>query len=292
MMSEQELHCPAPAKINLFLHVTGRRPDGYHLLQSAFRMLDRADDIVLRRRGDGEVTRSSDLPGVPAEQDLVVRAARLMQARTGCRLGVDIAVTKRLPMGGGLGGGSSDAASVMLGLNRLWGLDVPRASLQEWGLSLGADVPFFLFGRTALAEGVGEQLRPLNLPPAWYVVVEPPVSVPTPQIFAAKELTRDSKPLIMSGFPAKDCWAIENEARNDLQPVACGLYPPVREALDALAAYGVPRMSGSGACVFLACESKAAARKVEVALADRWTVWVAASLERHPLWDAAGEQKV
>lgn len=283
-MGETELHVLAPAKINLFLHVTGRRADGYHLLQTAFRLLDRGDDIVLRLRQDGDVTRSSELAGVPPEQDLVVRAARLMQAQTGCRLGVDIAVTKRLPMGGGLGGGSSDAASVMLGLNRLWSLEVPRATLQEWALPLGADVPFFIYGQTALAEGVGEQLVPLSLPAAWYVVVEPPVSVPTPQIFASRELTRDSKPLIMSGFPAKDKLVVENDARNDLQPVACALYPPVQDALDALARFGRPRMSGSGACVFLACESESAAREVEAALADEWKVWIAASLERHPLW--------
>lgn len=283
-MSEELLRCPAPAKINLFLHVTGRRPDGYHLLQTAFRLVDRADIVTLRLRHDGCITRSSELPGVPAEQDLVVRAARLMQEKTGCRLGVDIAVEKSLPMGGGLGGGSSDAASVMLGLNRLWSLGVPRATLQGWGLSLGADVPFFLFGRTALAQGVGEDLQPLLLPPAWYVVVEPPVAVPTAQIFASRELTRDSKLIIMPGFPEQDIRVIGNEARNDLQPVVCGLYPPVQQALGALAEFGAPRMSGSGACVFLPCESAEQAQAVVAALSSTWRAWAAPALERHPLY--------
>lgn len=183
----QPLCVPAPAKINLFLHIVGRRPDGYHLLQTAFRMLDWGDEITLQRRDDGLILRTSDVPGVPAESDLVVRAARALQAASGSRFGADIGVLKRIPMGGGLGGGSSDAASVLLALNRLWGCGLSRQALQDLGLKLGADVPFFIFGETAFAEGVGEALRPLAVPPAWYVVVAPPVSVPTAEIFSAKE---------------------------------------------------------------------------------------------------------
>ena len=190
----------APAKINLFLHVVGRRPDGYHLLETAFRMLSRGDWITLTLREDGEIHRTSALAGVAEESDLVVRAARLMKTNTNCRFGVDIAVEKKLPMGGGLGGGSSDAASVMLGLNRLWALGLSRGTLQQWGLTLGADVPFFLFGQSAFAQGVGEKLQPIALAPASYVVIEPPVAVPTQKIFTADDLTRDTEPTIIARF--------------------------------------------------------------------------------------------
>ncbi len=170
---------PAPAKLNLFLHVVGRRPDGYHLLQSAFALIDAADRLRFAVRGDGGIRRVSDLPGVPAESDLVVRAARLLQAETGTALGADIEVEKHLPMGGGVGGGSSDAATTLLALNRLWGTRLSRPALQALGARLGADVPFFVFGRNAWVEGVGERLAPLELPPAWYLVLVPPVAVPT-----------------------------------------------------------------------------------------------------------------
>ncbi|MDQ7989707.1 MAG: 4-(cytidine 5'-diphospho)-2-C-methyl-D-erythritol kinase [Candidatus Dactylopiibacterium sp.] len=277
-------HCPAPAKINLFLHVTGRRDDGYHLLQTAFRMIDRGDSLSFARRDDARIERANDVPGVPAEADLVVRAARLLQARTGCGLGATIRVDKRLPMGGGLGGGSSDAATTLLALNRLWGLDCTRAELQEWALALGADVPFFIFGETAWAEGVGETLRPLALPAAHYVVVEPPVSVPTAEIFRQKELTRDTSVLIMPGFAAAQTQAfLEQRGRNDLQAVACRLYPQVQGAIDALGRFGTARMSGSGACVFLACANEKQASAVVDALQDEWKAWHAPALDRHPM---------
>lgn len=295
-MSGATLACTAPAKINLFLHVTGRRADGYHFLETAFRMLDRCDQLVLERRADGLVRRISDLAGVPHDSDLVVRAARLLQAHTGCTFGVDIALEKHLPMGGGLGGGSSDAASVLLGLNRLWGLNLPRASLQELGLALGADVPFFIFGQSAFAAGVGEALRPLPLAPAWYVVVEPPVSISTAEIFCAEGLTRNTETIIMPGFVEQqliECFAKQGSGsselfgRNDLQPVACQRYPVVQAAIDALSEFGQARMSGSGACVFLPCGSAEEAAQVENALKADWRVWFAPGLDQHPFYDYA-----
>lgn len=270
----------APAKINLFLHVVGRRPDGYHLLETAFRMLSHGDWITLARREDGQIHRTSALDGVPEESDLVVRAARLMQQKTGSPLGVDIAVEKKLPMGGGLGGGSSDAASVMLGLNRLWGLGLSRETLQQWGLTLGADVPFFLFGRSAFAQGVGEELQPLALAPASYVVVEPPIAVPTAEIFTADDLTRDTEPTIIARFP-------ELPTRNDLEPVARRLFPEVDAAIEMLGTFGEARMSGSGSSVFLPCADAAEARKLVAKLPSRTRAWIADSLDKHPLFDWA-----
>lgn len=266
----------APAKINLFLHIVGRRPDGYHLLQTAFRMLDWGDDIVLRRRDDGAIVRTSEVPGVPAEADLVVRAARALQAASGSRFGADIGVLKRIPMGGGLGGGSSDAATVLLGLNRLWGCGLSRAQLQALGLRLGADVPFFVFGETAFAEGVGEELQPLSVPPAWYVLVAPAASVPTVEIFSEPGLTRDSKPIIMHDFAART-------TRNDMQAVVCNRFPVVAASLEWLSRYGDARMSGSGACVFASFGSREAAMQVVAEAPEGWRVWMAEGLDEHPL---------
>ena len=274
----QPLCVPAPAKINLFLHIVGRRPDGYHLLQTAFRMLDWGDEITLQRRDDGLIVRTTGVPGVPAESDLVVRAARALQAASGSRFGADIGVLKRIPMGGGLGGGSSDAASVLLALNRLWACGLSRQALQDLGLKLGADVPFFIFGETAFAEGVGDALSPLAVPPAWYVMVAPPVSVPTAEIFSAKELTRNTEILIMQGFAA-------HKARNDMQAVVCMKYPEVAEALDWLSLHGAARMSGSGACLFAPFDSEGQARQVAASAPSGWNVWVAQGLDRHPLKD-------
>lgn len=274
----QPLRVPAPAKINLFLHIVGRRPDGYHLLQTAFRMLDWGDEITLRRRDDGLIVRTNDVPGVPAEADLVVRAARALQAASGSPFGAEIGVLKRIPMGGGLGGGSSDAASVLLALNRLWGCGLSRKALREIGLKLGADVPFFIFGETAFAEGVGEALSPLAVPPAWYVMVAPPVSVPTAEIFSTKELTRDTEILIMQGFAA-------HKTRNDMQAVVCVKYPEVAESLEWLSQYGDARMSGSGACLFAPFDTEERARQVAASAPSGWKVWVAQGLDRHPLKD-------
>lgn len=271
---------PAPAKLNLFLHVVRRRPDGYHLLQSVFRFIDYGDSLHFQVRSDSQVMRSTELAGVDPDKDLVVRAARLLQAHTGCRLGVEIAVEKRLPMGGGLGGGSSDAATTLLALNRLWQLHLPRAELQQLGLQLGADVPVFVFGESAFAEGVGERLQAIRLPPAWYVVLVPPVSVPTAEIFAAPELTRNTTsikiPLLLTA-----------ELHNDLQAVVCRRYPKVAEYLDWLGQHGTARMTGSGACVFAEFGSEDEASQILRRKPAEWQGFVARGLDRHPLWDYA-----
>ena len=269
---------PAPAKLNLFLHVVGRRADGYHLLQSVFRLIDRADTVRLSLREDGRVVREGDLPGVPEDRDLTVRAARLLQPYAPAGAGVGIRLEKVLPMGGGLGGGSSDAATVLLALNRLWRIDLPRDTLQKLALQLGADVPVFVFGQTAFAEGVGEILHPVGAPPAWYVVLTPPVEVPTATIFSAPELTRDTPPIKMAPFSA-------GRGRNDLQPVVVARHPEVARHLDWLAQFGDARMTGSGACVFASFETEGAARDVLRRLPGTMRGFVARGLDRHPLYD-------
>ncbi|MFN3986223.1 MAG: 4-(cytidine 5'-diphospho)-2-C-methyl-D-erythritol kinase [Rhodocyclaceae bacterium] len=270
--------CPAPAKLNLFLHVTGRRDDGYHLLQTAFRMIDLCDRLSFERRDDGDVRRSPAISGVPAEHDLCVRAARLLQQATGCRLGADITLHKHIPMGGGLGGGSSDAATTLIALNRLWGTGLDRSELARLALALGADVPFFIFGEDAFAEGVGERLQPIALPPAWYVVVSPGVEVPTAEIFRAEDLTRNSEPIRIADF-------VMSTARNDLQAVACRLYPEVGSAVEWLAQHAPARMTGSGACVFAEAGSQAAAEAIASSCPARWRAWAVRGMIRHPLYD-------
>ena len=269
---------PAPAKINLFLHVVGRRSNGYHLLQTVFRFLDRADTLSFSPRADGVVCLTTPLPGVPAEQDLTVRAARSLQSLAPRRLGVNIRVDKRLPMGGGLGGGSSDAATVLLALNQLWDLNLPGAELQRLGLLLGADVPIFLHGRAAFAEGVGERFSAVDLSasPAWYLVLVPRVAVPTAQIFAAPTLCRDTPVLA----PAE--WR-PGQGHNDLEAVACVLYPELRRYLDLLRTFGAARMSGSGACVFADFATQEAAEAALAQLPSDIEGFVARGLDRHPL---------
>lgn len=269
---------PAPAKLNLFLHVIGRRADGYHLLQSVFRFIDRSDTVHLTLRADGRVVRETDLPGVPEDRDLTVRAARLLQPHAPAGAGVGIRVDKVLPMGGGLGGGSSDAATVLLALNRLWQVNLSRPALQALGLQLGADVPVFVFGQTAFAEGVGEILHPVSAPPAWYVVLTPPVEVPTAAVFAAPELTRDTPRLKIAPFST-------GAGRNDLQPVVLLRYPEVARHLEWLAQFGEARMTGSGACVFATFGTEAAAREVLARLPATMQGFVAQGLDRHPLYD-------
>lgn len=271
---------PAPAKLNLFLHVVGRRTDGYHLLQTVFRLIDLGDVVWLGLRSDGQVVRLTELPRVPEDLDLTVRAARLLKARTGCRLGADIRLEKHLPMGGGLGGGSSDAATVLLALNRLWDVNLPRTVLQELAMELGADVPVFVFGQSAFAEGVGEKLAPISLPPAWYVVLTPPVEVATKAVFAAPELTRNTSPIKIPDFLA-------GAGGNDLQPVVAGKYPEVARHLAWLEQFGQARMTGSGACVFLAVEDEARARGIVEKLPRDMQGFAARGLDRHPLYDLA-----
>jgi 4-diphosphocytidyl-2-C-methyl-D-erythritol kinase len=273
---------PAPAKINLFLRITGRRPDGYHLLQSVFILIDRCDQVRLAVRADGRIRRVNEVPGVPEDQDLAVRAARALQAASGCRLGADIEVEKHIPMGGGLGGGSSDAATVLVALDRLWQLGRGARSLMDLGARLGADVPFFLYGRSAWVEGIGERLSAIDVPPRWYVVLVPPVHVPTPAVFADPELTRDVEPLKMEDFSARP-----QSFTNVMEKVVSLRYPAVREHLEWLRGHGEARMTGSGGCVFAAFESRGEADRVIDAMPGTMKGFVARGLERHPLAPAA-----
>lgn len=280
------LTCPAPAKLNLFLHVVGRRDDGYHLLQTVFRFIDLNDTLHFTVRNDGQVCRSNEIDGVPQEQDLCVRAAKLLQQETGCKLGVEITVEKRIPMGGGLGGGSSDAATTLLALNRLWDLHLPRERLMQLGLRLGADVPVFVFGENAFAEGVGERLQAYPLPDAWYVVLSPPVHVPTAQIFTHPELTRNTISITIRALPIGGGLHTE-QFGNDLQPVACKLYPEIERHLSWLGQFAPALMTGSGACVFAGFATEAQARTVLRQLPGDMRGFVARGLQQHPLRDFA-----
>ncbi len=275
-----KLSCPAPAKLNLFLHVVGRRPDGYHLLQTLFRFIDLQDTLHYTLREDGAVHRTNSIEGVAEESDLCVRAAKLLQAETGCKLGVDIAVEKRIPMGGGLGGGSSDAATTLIALNRLWSLGLSRKRLMQLGLSLGADVPVFVFGENAFAEGVGEALQAFALEEAWYVVLFPPVHVPTAQIFTHPELTRDAVSITMRALLER-----QEPLRNDLQPVVCGLFPEVARYLACLNGFGKAMMTGSGACVFAEYSSRSQAEVAMSQLPQEMRGVVTQGLNKHPLYD-------
>jgi len=272
----------APAKLNLFLHVVGRRADGYHLLQTAFRFIDYGDELSFTVRADGAIRRTNPLAGVPAEQDLSVRAARLLQQAARCREGADIGIVKRLPLGGGLGGGSSDAATTLIALNRLWHTGLSRERLQQIALQLGADVPVFVFGRNAFAEGVGERLQALRLPPAWYLILVPELAVSTAEIFSAPELTRNTNAITIAAFSAG--LARNIPGRNDLEPVVCQRYPQVARHLEWLHRYGDARMTGSGACVFCAFDSEEQARRALSELPAGMRGFVARGLDRHPLW--------
>jgi 4-diphosphocytidyl-2-C-methyl-D-erythritol kinase len=286
----------APAKLNLFLHVTGRRADGYHLLQTVFRFVDHGDWLRFSPRADGEIRRGQDISGVPEDTDLCLRAAKLLREAAGSQcagFGVTITLDKRLPMGGGLGGGSSDAATVLLALNVLWGIHFPREKLQALGLQLGADVPVFVFGRAAFAEGVGEQLAPIDLPPAWYLVAEPAAHVATAKIFASSRLTRDTKIITMPDFSA-GLPLQKPGLRNDLQAAVCELKPQVEKALAVLSELGPARMSGSGACVFAEFADEALALQALAALQERapaLRAWVAKGLDIHPLHALCALQK-
>lgn len=274
----------APAKLNLFLHVVGRRADGYHLLQSVFTLIDRSDRLRFRVRDDGIIRRVNDVAGVPAEQDLAVRAASLLKEASGTSKGADIELAKTIPMGGGLGGGSSDAATVLIALDRLWETRLGPDALGELAASLGADVPFFVFGQPAWVEGIGERLRPVDLPASWYVVLTPGVHVPTQAIFTAPELTRDTEALKMEDFSAQPQVFVESQRfRNDLEPVVTSRYPAVRDHLEWLRHHGNARMTGSGSCVFAGFDSREAAQRVLDALPGTMKGFVAQGLTHHPL---------
>ena len=275
---------PAPAKLNLFLHVTGQRVDGYHTLQTLFRFVALYDTLRFVPRSDDRVVLANPIPGVAPETDLTVRAAEALRRAAGIRDGVTIHLLKRLPMGGGLGGGSSDAATVLLALNYLWRLGASQAELQALALPLGADVPIFVFGQSAFAEGVGEALSPVALPPAWYLILHPGVAVPTARIFTAPDLTRDTPPIEACA------WAdamVRGVGTNDLEAVAVALYPEVGVALDWLRAQpettGRIRMTGSGACVFAMFDDEQTAQAVQQRLPAAWQGWVCAGLDQHPL---------
>jgi 4-diphosphocytidyl-2-C-methyl-D-erythritol kinase len=274
----------APAKLNLFLHVVGRRDDGYHLLQSVFALIDRCDRLRLRVRGDGVIRRVNHVAGVPEAEDLAVRAARRLQEATGTRLGADIELEKNIPMGGGLGGGSSDAATVLIALDRLWNTGLGSQALQQLALALGADVPFFVFGQPAWAEGIGERLEPVDLPARWYVVLTPKVHVPTQVVFAAPELTRNTEALKMEDFSAQPAVFMDGDGfRNDLEAVVTSRYPIVRDHLEWLGRHGIARMTGSGSCVFAGYDSREAAQRVLDALPGSMSGFIARGLTHHPL---------
>jgi 4-diphosphocytidyl-2-C-methyl-D-erythritol kinase len=269
---------PAPAKLNLMLRVLGRRPDGYHRLQTVFQFIDRCDLLHFEPRDDGSIRRVSDLADVSPEDDLVVRAACLLQERSGCRAGAGIWLDKRLPMGGGLGGGSSDAATTLVALNALWGTGLTVDDLTRVGLALGADVPVFVRGLAAWGEGVGEALSPVDLPEPWYLVVVPPCSVSTAAVFSDPDLTRNSPPITIADFLAGD-------DRNDCLPIAKARYRPVAQALDWLAGVARARLTGTGACAFASfptLEEAAAAREQVI---RRFDCFVARGLNRSPLLD-------
>jgi 4-diphosphocytidyl-2-C-methyl-D-erythritol kinase len=267
----------APGKLNLFLHVLGRRPDGMHELQTVFRLIDRSDRVGICVRDDGEIRFSA----VFGEADLCLRAARLLKAASGSSKGAELSLEKNLPVGGGLGGGSSDAATTLLALNRLWDCGLSRTRLMALGLELGADVPLFLYGRSALGEGVGERLKALDLPPAWYLVLTPQVSVSTKEIFSDTALTRDTKPLTMAPF-------LSGQGRNDLEPIALRRYPEIAEHLAWLRKRSPQaRMTGSGASVFAEFSRQEDAVAMHGQLPPAMRGFVAQGLELHPLHDWA-----
>ena len=274
----------APAKINVFLHITGQRADGYHTLQSAFQLLDFYDTLSLRPTNDGLIFRLNTIENVAEQDDLCVRAAKALQQATGCPKGVTIQINKRIPMGGGLGGGSSDAATMLLALNYLWSLNLPRASLMEIGLTLGADVPFFIFGQNAWAEGIGEILTPLPLPSTYYVVLTPKIQVSTVKIFTHSGLTKDTKPLKIADFSNG---ANSKQFRNDLEKIVCEEFTAVASTLEWLNQYGQARMSGSGASVFVKADSLAKAKTIFAQKPNSVSGFIAKGLNQHPLYALA-----
>lgn len=276
---------PAPAKLNLFLHVTGRRPDGYHELQTVFQLIDLADSLYFTPRTDGEVRRVGGPVEVPADADLCVRAARALQAACGIeRRGVDIRLEKRIPIQGGLGGGSSDAATTLVALNEIWGLRLAPSLLADLGLGLGADVPVFVLGQTAWGEGIGERLTPLELPEKHFAVVFPGVGIPTADVFQAPELTRKTPETTIRGF-------LKAGGRNDCEPVVTGRSPEVRRALAWLAARGEARMTGTGSCVFAAFADRDAAAAALEGLPPEWRGFVARGLDRSPLQERLAAER-
>ena len=272
-----EFPWPSPAKINLFLHICGRRPDGYHELQTVFQFLDHGDTLFFRPRGDGLCRRESGLDQVPEGDDLAVRAARLLSESSGAGLGADIRIEKRLPLGSGLGGGSSNAATTLIALNRIWNLGFTLDELATLGKRIGADVPVFVHGQASFAEGIGERLTPIELPEPWFLVVTPPVAVSTKQVFESPDLRRDSPRITVRQYRAGSM------TRNDCEPVTRALYPLVSEALERLKRFAPTRMSGTGASVFAAFASRPEALMARSQMPPGWSSFIAQGLNQSPL---------
>jgi 4-diphosphocytidyl-2-C-methyl-D-erythritol kinase len=266
----------APAKLNLFLHITGRRADGYHELQTVFQLLDYCDELSFEIRNDGVINRSGERYGISDDEELCCKAAHLLRHRTKNNLGVTITINKRIPMGGGLGGGSSNAATTLIALNQLWGLGLPTSELSNIGLELGADVPVFVRGESAWAEGIGEKITPIELPERWFLVLTPKVHVSTKEVFAHKYLTRDSAAITIRDFRA-------GLAENQLETVVRESYPEVSKALNILGKYGNARMTGTGASVFLACGDEQAAQQILVQCPSEMSGFIAKGIQKHPL---------
>jgi 4-diphosphocytidyl-2-C-methyl-D-erythritol kinase len=275
---------PAPAKLNLFLHVTGRRADGYHELQTAYQLVDLRDDLHFTPRADGEIRRVAGPGAIPAEQDLCVKAAVRLRSAAGRAAGVDIRLEKHIPVQGGLGGGSSDAATTLVALNEIWGLRLPLEALAAIGLELGADVPLFVHGRSAWGEGVGERLTPLELPERHFAIVFPGVGIPTAEVFQAPELTRKTPETTIRGF-------LTAGGRNDCEPVVTGRSPEVRRALAWLSQRGEARMTGTGSCVFAAFGDRRSAQAALDGLPPEWSGFVARGLDRSPLQERLAAER-
>jgi len=269
---------PAPAKLNLMLRITGQRDDGYHLLQTVFQLTDLCDWLTFHHVEEDKVCLQDPIPGVPEETDLTIRAAKLLKQETGCKQGVQIEVEKNLPMGGGLGGGSSDAATTLVALNHLWGLNLSENKLRHLGLQLGADVPVFVYGYAAWAEGVGEKLEKIEPEEKWVIIIKPDCHVDTKEIFSEKDLTRDSKSIKIADF-------IAGQHQNDCLDVVCKKYEPVRNALTDLAVFSEARLTGTGACVFAQFDSKELAENAYSKLTKKWQVYLAKGLNTSPLKD-------
>ncbi|MDH5423361.1 MAG: 4-(cytidine 5'-diphospho)-2-C-methyl-D-erythritol kinase [Gammaproteobacteria bacterium] len=283
-MSDETFFWLAPAKLNLFLHITGRRADGYHLLQSVFQLLDYGDEISFEITNDAEITRLTDIPGVAEADDLIIRAARLLQQTTSSQHGVRIGVRKKLPMGGGLGGGSSDAATVLVMLNILWKTGLSVQKLADMGLALGADVPVFVHGVTAFVEGVGEQIIAIDRPEKWFLVLHPQINVSTAKIFTDSGLTRDCSPI-------RICDLSGALLTNVCEPIACKHYPEIAEAIQWLSGYNrSARMTGTGACVFAEFDSQQTAEAVLQKRPEKWQGFVAKGVNRSPLYTQLAEQ--
>ncbi len=289
----------APAKLNLFLHVVGRRPDGYHLLQSVFCLIDLYDSIYIDSRSDGKIVRVKEIAGVHEADDLCVKAAWLLKTHTGSAYGASIAVEKCIPLGGGLGGGSSDAATVLIALNKLWNTKLSRKELMELGLKLGADVPFFIFGKNAWVEGIGEKISPISLSPSYYVLATPQINISTQQVFSSEELTRNTIPTTIAAFSELQIGnCVKNDTfHNDLERVVSKQYPAVENCISYLKRYGAARMSGSGATAFVKIDTLDEAIGIKANLPTEFSSipvfsYLARGLNEHPLYNLIAEEQV